>query len=206
MVNGTCQLCKKTLKYCDTCSSDKVCTKCSIPELVVLSNNNTCGCPFGNNSFFDDSSSKCMCKTDFYLRNKTCSQCDSVIPKCDSCSYASGLTTGIKLDDGGTLQCANCGYGKFLETSKYQCQECSKKFFGCGFCGSTGSVCTKCLPEYLANVVNNRFTCVLCRDYMSGCKTCNSQSQCTSCLDDFNMVFGYCFKKWFWLSYINLNC
>lgn len=90
MVNGTCQLCNKTLKYCDTCSSDKACTKCSIPELVVLSNNNTCGCPFGNNSYFDDSSTKCVCKTDFYMRNKTCSQCDRVIPKCDSCSYASG--------------------------------------------------------------------------------------------------------------------
>lgn len=119
MVNGNCQLCNTTLKYCDTCSSDKACTKCSVPELVVLSHNNTCGCPYGNSSFFDETTMKCRCQDDNYVRNKTCSSCSSIVNRCELCNYVPGPTTGVKLDDGGTLQCQTCGYGKYLDTTKY---------------------------------------------------------------------------------------
>ena len=182
MINGTsCQPCNKTLKYCQTCSSDKTCTKCdNTTDLTVI--NGTCQCPYGNFSVFDETKMKCSCTNETYFKNKTCGRCTQLISGCDRCLFNLGQSSsGLKLDDGNSLQCSNCAYGNFLDAQNYKCVPCTTKFKGCALCGSLGTSCTKCLPTHLGTVSGSTLNCVPCGDYITGCKTCTSQTVCVDC-------------------------
>eukprot|EP00347_Sterkiella_histriomuscorum_P019823 403340165 len=196
MVNGVCKKCEDLIPFCGECSDDKTCTKCNSTEFSIQQNG-TCACAAGKFSLYNSTTQKCDCLQNNFKLNGTCGDCTSTIPRCDECSPPLTSTVGVKLDDGRSLQCSNCGYYNFLRSANYSCLSCSTKFPNCGSCGMSGTSCTKCLPTHLKTGTGINIKCELCDDYIRNCKKCVAENQCIECVDGYHLGLGICWW-WFW--------
>ncbi|CDW79876.1 protein serine threonine [Stylonychia lemnae] len=196
MINGSCKKCSDLIDYCDECSSASKCTVCQGNQLSVQSDGK-CGCKAGLQAYYNTTTQQCSCYSGYFMRNQTCGDCDSTISGCQNCVGPNKLSTGLILDDGQKLQCNNCGYYNYLSTVNQTCLLCEKKFVGCGNCGLDGTACAKCLPTHLKQTVSGKSVCTPCYNVIKGCEKCVSESSCSLCLSDYNMIFGVCWKKLF---------
>lgn len=166
-INGVCMLCKNS--NCRKC--DSLLDKCI-------------ECPTGKKIYNGDCLSKCPDRT--YIRGNTCIDC---VKPCENCIDNTTCTTCIP------------NFAKYNNTCTDNCPDATVKVKdACVPC--TASNCTKCnttAVDQCINCKNNTFllngNCYnlcpsnyfsqngACSPCLSGCKSCDSASQCTSCED-----------------------
>jgi len=205
--NG-CTTCESSGGQCLSCSADyylnaneHTCLPCSeysgMEGCATCSSSVTCQIQHPCVTTFE-----CLsCETGFYMSNGACATCD---PSCDSgCTDGSPcLTCGLGNylgNAGGVAACIPCPAGTFdpntVSISVTDCQNCPENQYalsnsstctpcpaGCPQdCDSTSANCFSCTDGYALDTTQYPYTCVLCRDAISGCTSCSSTTACNRC-------------------------
>lgn len=174
---GACLACQQ---FCAACSSASTCVTCVSAFTKV---NGTCTCPSG-----------------LFLSTitMTCTACSTAIKGCTTCANSTNSTICMACNTANNFVLSTgtcvCSAGFYLSGSL--CVACPA---GCLSCTSA-TVCTSCNPTYIiiasscmCDVANGYSliggSCQLpCSNFLPGCSTCSSTSNCTSCLTGFSQT------------------
>ena len=155
----------------------------------------SCGCNIDDGIFphmSKDRYGSCKCDDGYWLTEFGCQTCEELIPGCEQC-YRTASNTMIPLYEGANvgrysrqyyIDCRKCPYHDYRQRAnvsqnkKPECVPCKNKWEGCGYCGTYGNRCTKCLESHVYQSRNYYNPCRPCWCWMGRCIWCRGSNQC----------------------------
>ncbi|CAD8151634.1 unnamed protein product [Paramecium pentaurelia] len=167
------------------------CSLCQYPCLDCSSSTNTCLSCIDNNRFKLENN-KCVCKQGYFDIGTDCLKCSS---QCSTCSEQSNKCLSCS-DPNHVLQLNDCYCKPGYYTDIYKnCLQCQLPCLTC-----YQDFCTSCQDEY--NLVEGQCICkegyyyidFHCEQCNQNCSKCNSQFECTECIDQYYLQNTQCLK------------
>ncbi|EAR93473.2 hypothetical protein TTHERM_00424410 (macronuclear) [Tetrahymena thermophila SB210] len=178
--NGNCLHCPQ---YCNTCTSQTICSVCQTGYLLTIDGTCVSTCPL--NFIQDLTKTNCVCRLNSTLLNSQCpcntgyidlnGDCQSCPSNCDVCTSQAA--------------CSQCSQNYYLTVQQTCVSSCPQTFI-------TDSTSKKCVCGANRTQKNNLCPCNssyvdingVCQPCSSNCIQCTSQTQCTVCQQNFYLT------------------
>ncbi|CAG9332943.1 unnamed protein product [Blepharisma stoltei] len=198
--SSTLESCETCSKFCGSCTSAELCQYCMDNDTMVLDNQNP---------------GSCKCSDSAYSSPTGCFKCGTLCSSCsdqDNCNKCLDENT-MSIDPENLGSCKCNGYAYY---NGNECEECGDL---CVSCDSTG--CLKCADttNMHTNSADSDHSCICndglyydttlteCRSCINQCKTCESETSCTSCVDNADFNTGSCIcQDGYWASSDTWKC